>query len=553
MRLVVGAALVALSGLSMHALGCGSDAEDGGDDGSSDGGAGVGGGGTAASGTGGEACQPEAEVCDGTDNDCDQQVDEDCQCAEGDTQECYSGRRGTQGVGNCVAGSQTCNSSGAWGPCTGEVLPGAEDCNGSDDDCNGISDDLGEATCGVGACQVTVVLCTNGTPNDCIPGTPTSEICDGIDNDCDQLTDEAFPTQGAACDTGTPGICAAGTRQCVAAVEVCVANQMGTPESCDSFDNDCNGMVDDNIPGTGSACSTGLPGVCGPGTVSCQGGVIDCFSDIPASPELCDGLDNDCDDQIDQGDPEGGTACMTGLAGVCAAGTEHCQMGSLQCVANNLGQPEQCNGLDDDCDQQTDENNPGGGVACGCGGTTACVNGAIACQGGPIVYFEDNFANNTKGWALGTEWAIGPAVAGSCGDPGVDHTSATADNGVAGVVLGGCASTALHPYYYLTSPVINTAAANTLFLEFWRWLRTDYTPYMNSTVEVFNGASWVVIYQNGSSGQYDTAWVKQSYNIAAYKNANMRVRFGFTIGSSGVFSVGQWNVDDLTVTSTACP
>ena len=33
----------------------------------------------------------------------------------------------------------------------------------------------------------------------------------------------------------------------------------------------------------------------------------------------------------------------------------------------------------------------------------------------------------------------------------------TADNGVAGVVIGGCAPTNLHPYYYLESPTINTA------------------------------------------------------------------------------------------------
>lgn len=66
-----------------------------------------------------------------------------CQvCAPGSVRSCYSGPSGTNGVGVCQAGTQTCNATGtAWGPCEGEVLPGQEFCNDLDDDCNGISDD----------------------------------------------------------------------------------------------------------------------------------------------------------------------------------------------------------------------------------------------------------------------------------------------------------------------------------------------------------------------------------------------------------------------------
>lgn len=70
-------------------------------------------------------------------------VGDACQiCAPGSVRSCYSGPAGTNGVGVCQAGTQTCINNGtAWGPCIGEVLPSPEVCNGQDDDCNGISDD----------------------------------------------------------------------------------------------------------------------------------------------------------------------------------------------------------------------------------------------------------------------------------------------------------------------------------------------------------------------------------------------------------------------------
>jgi hypothetical protein len=333
---------------------------------------------------------------------------------------------------------------------------------------------------------------------------------------------------------------------------LCIQTITAIAEKCNGIDDDCNGTTDDNIPGTGMQCGTGLPGVCNQGTYSCQLNALDCYPDIPASPEKCNGLDDNCDGTSDEGDPEGGATCMTGIPGACAVGVMHCGMGKLNCVPNASAAPETCNGIDDNCDGTVDENNPGGGVPCGCGGTYQCQTGALTCVGGPATYFAEDFSDNLAGWTLDTEWQIGSAVAG-CSDPSTDTTN-TNDNGIAGVVLGGCMSIALHSnYYYLTSPIIDTANATTVFLQYQRWLNSDYTPYVNNTLEVYNGSAWAQVWQSGASSSSAAAWQKFTYDISSYKSATMRIRFGVNVGSDFAFSRGSWNIDDVLVASAGCP
>src|SRR4029453_12438973 len=109
----------------------------------------------------------------------------------------------------------------------------------------------------------------------------------------------------------------------------------------------------------------------------------------------------------------------------------------------------------------------------------------------PTTLFSDEFASNAAGWSLGPGWQIKPAGASAghqygFGDPATDATP-SGNNGVAGVFVGGNATTALHGYYYLTSPIINTGASqNPVTLSFKRFLNSDYPPYMTNSVEVFN-------------------------------------------------------------------
>jgi hypothetical protein len=62
-------------------------------------------------------------------------------CTNGQAIPCYTGTGGTQGVGVCKAGTQTC-VNGQWGACVGEILPTTEICgNDKDENCDGNIDE----------------------------------------------------------------------------------------------------------------------------------------------------------------------------------------------------------------------------------------------------------------------------------------------------------------------------------------------------------------------------------------------------------------------------
>ena len=343
---------------------------------------------------------PAGETCDGTDDNCDGQVDEGCTCVTDETQECYSGSIATQGVGTCSNGTQTCDSNGEWGPCLDDVTPTSEICDGEDNDCD---DDVDENDPeGGGNCSTGLLgVCAAGTEHclvgeiECTQDVQSSvEQCNGLDDDCDGEVDQDNPEGGAACDTMLLGVCKPGVLQCVGGDIECEQTTQPTDEICNGLDDNCNGFDDEGDPGGGGACSTGLLGVCAAGTEHCSGGDVVCQQNVMDGPETCNGLDDDCDGAKDENDPGGGGACDTGLMGVCSAGTDHCVAGDLICQQNVQSSQEICNGADDDCDGTEDNGNPGGGNACATGNLGVCSPGTTACVAGDVVCEQDVMAGD---------------------------------------------------------------------------------------------------------------------------------------------------------------
>jgi len=81
----------------------------------------------------------------------------------------------------------------------------------------------------------------------CDAPSPVSEVCDGVDNDCDGDTDEEVPLTPCTVSSEL-GECSGWTK-CVDGVPVCDAPDPG-PEECDGLDNDCDGDKDEGFPDT---------------------------------------------------------------------------------------------------------------------------------------------------------------------------------------------------------------------------------------------------------------------------------------------------------------
>ena len=100
---------------------------------------------------------------------------------------------------------------------------------------------------------------------------------------------------------------------------------------------------------------------------------------------------------------------------------------------------------------------------------------------------------------------------------------------------------------------VDASGGGALELSLWRWLNSDYTPFMQNNIEVWDGAAWQTVAQTGGApGVQEAAWNLQVYDITAFANANLQIRIGYNIDSGGVYTCSGWNVDDIQITRADC-
>ena len=360
-----------------------------------------------------------AEDCDGVDDDCDGDIDEgvmDTWYADGDG----------DGYGDAGTTSEACWASSGWvaddtdcddGDAT--INPAAtESCDGSDDDCDGTVDEADAVDAatwyrdgdsdGYGSASATTPACDQPSgyvadSSDCDDGDDdihpgADEHCDGVDEDCDGTADDNpvdADTWYADADSDGYGDPSSTAEACsmpsghVADDSDCDdgdgAVNPGATEACNGVDDDCDGLVDDDDTGVSGVSAWyadadgdgyGTPAYTTTACVQPSGYVAD-FTDCddtepdayPGNDESCDGIDNDCDGSTDEDDAvDAGTwyddADGDGYGDATTAQTACSQptgtvSDDTDCddddASANPGEAEVCDGVDNDCDGDVDD------------------------------------------------------------------------------------------------------------------------------------------------------------------------------------------------------
>ena len=306
-------------------------------------------------------------TCDGLDNNCNGTADDGLMAPMASNQ---------QGV--CGGAMKVCGGSGGW------VEPDYSDveffeanetlCDGRDNDCDGFADNTlvaPAANLNTGVCSDAVKTCGGVAgwqePSYAlIAGFELDEVsCDGLDNDCDGFDDENLST---LLSNLQHGVCEGMTKICDGSGGWQEPDYGTLPTFqlnetyCDGLDNDCDGEMDEDLVAPLAAYQEG---VCLGATLSCAGVSgwtepdYSLLTGHEASETACDGLDNDCDGNIDEQlvapESELTSGVCAGSVKVCAASQGWVEPDYAQIEGYVVEESQQCDDLDNDCDGDVDE------------------------------------------------------------------------------------------------------------------------------------------------------------------------------------------------------
>ncbi|MBN8610516.1 MAG: hypothetical protein J0L92_08030 [Deltaproteobacteria bacterium] len=307
-------------------------------------------------------------------------------------------------------------------------------------------------------------------------GCADREICgNGVDDDCNGDVDErcgCVPGQTQRCYLGDRalagvGACREGTQTCddvdgeFSSWGACTGEAGPSTEACDGReDEDCDGTVDEGCGcalGESRECYTGPASTRGVGV--CRGGMqtcvtvgsstdwSECTGETTPRPDLCDGVDRDCDGRADTGcDCEIGDtrACYTGPdgtsgVGLCHDGLERCvpaHPGATwgPCEGDQTPEMDLCDGVDRTCTGV-----PGVGCTCIRGESRACYGGPPATRGVGVCREGRNACVDGAG---GPEWS---ADCAGERQPGTEICDNGADDDCDGEVDEGCRGSVMCP------------------------------------------------------------------------------------------------------------
>jgi hypothetical protein len=336
------------------------------------------------------------DVCDGEHAaHCERSYENSTSCAS--DSDCPSGESCASGSGFCLpSASASCGTTG--GGCSATSSTDTS-CDGVDDDCDGKVDDdyVGTPTmCGEGSCAATGMLsCVNGEVLDsCAPGAPLpndDSTCDAQDDDCDGKVDEGFVPTVQACGVG---VCLRVTNvSCMNGMLVneCVPGDPNGPTDtdCNGADDDCDGMIDDDVAPVPTHCGMGV--CAATGMSSCQNGMMvdDCAAGDPTEEvdESCNGLDDDCNGVVDDAYVGQPTSCGTGTCST--TGLTSCVNGRVDDSCHSTCEGVCNDGADDDGDGVTDCQDPDCRNAVGClpgSFGSPCINNSQCNRVGPEAF-----------------------------------------------------------------------------------------------------------------------------------------------------------------------